>query len=180
MPGKTARVQYSGPRRLTSRVCHQLSGSVAASGPTGPNRPTLLTSRSTGPIASSAAATMLSTCWRSVTSHRMASACPPRPSISPATPVTSSSERAQTATAAPASPRARAMARPIPRPAPVTSATCPSRRTAGRSFHRAAETLLSPRLSPGPAQRTRHVAGMSSAGLLRIARRPFRAGGSWL
>jgi len=29
VPGKTARVQYSGPRRLTSRVCHQLSGSVA-------------------------------------------------------------------------------------------------------------------------------------------------------
>jgi hypothetical protein len=62
--------------------------------------------------ASSAAAAMPATCWRSVTSHRMASQRPPRAAISPAAPVTSSSERAQTATAAPASPRARAMARP--------------------------------------------------------------------
>jgi len=62
----------------------------------------------------------------------MARAGSPRPAISPATRVTSSSERAQTATAAPAWLKARAMARPTPRLAPVTRATCPSRRTSGR------------------------------------------------
>ena len=108
-------------------VRHHSSGSVATNGPICPCTPALLTSRSTGPISRSTWATMRSTSRRSVTSARIASAWPgPAGSCFAVTEI-SSSDRAQTATDAPASLSAKAMALPIPRPAPVTRATCPVR-----------------------------------------------------
>src|SRR5262245_36150299 len=135
IPGNSARVQSSGPRRLTSTHRHQSSGSVSASGPTGPPMPALLTSRSIGPSRLSTSATAASTAARSVTSAGHATARPPDRVTCPTVSANWSMERASTATAAPASARAVAMARPIPRPPPVTKATWPDRSLMDPSRH---------------------------------------------
>src|SRR5262249_22119190 len=71
--------------------------------------------------ASSAPATPRSTEWRSVTSISSANPRPPARSHSRATPSISLRVRAATATKAPSRANRTAIARPIPRPPPVTS-----------------------------------------------------------
>ena len=65
------------------------------------------------------------TCCASATSILTARAVPPAAAISPASAVSFFSFRAATATFAPASTSARAVSRPMPCDAPVTSATLP-------------------------------------------------------
>ena len=80
---------------------------------------------STGPSVASTSRTARSISRLCVTSSLKPSARLPPRRISPAVSSTCSFERAQQATAAPAAPSASAMARPIPRLAPVTRATRP-------------------------------------------------------
>ena len=63
----------------------------------------------------------------SVTSAATASAWPPAARIASATSASCAAERETSATLAPSAAKRSAIARPNPRPAPVTSATCPSR-----------------------------------------------------
>jgi hypothetical protein len=87
----------------------------------------LFTRMSRRPKRFTPALTIAATPASSVTSVRCATARPPRASISAATPSASAREaRAFTITAAPASASASAIARPMLRPPPVTSATRPS------------------------------------------------------
>src|SRR5689334_15182944 len=88
--------------------------------------PAFAASRSIGPSSLSAWMTMCSTEARSVTSTSIGT-----PWISRATCSTCARVRAATATCAPAEASSRAIPAPIPRPPPVTRATCPSRRSAG-------------------------------------------------
>src|SRR5712692_6523051 len=69
-----------------------------------------------------------STAWRPRTSAGVASARPPAFTISSAVTRISAAVRATQPTAAPWPPYASAIALPIPRPAPVTTATFPSSR----------------------------------------------------
>ena len=85
--------------------------------------PALLTRIPTGPSAPATCRTASSTSARSPTSQVTASAFRPRTRISAATASSSAPVRALTATCAPSRARASAIARPMPRPPPVTSAT---------------------------------------------------------
>src|SRR2546425_10413074 len=87
--------------------------------------PALFTRISGSPSAFRTRATIASTCWRSPTSQRTASARRPVVRIASTTSDSSLSDRAATATSAPAAARDSATARPIPRPPPVTNATRP-------------------------------------------------------
>ncbi len=126
IPGSTARIAISGPMTFTSIARRHSSTSISHVGPTGPKAPALFTRMSIRPNAPRAA----STTWRiessSVTSAAIASARPPRSWTSAAVSSTSADVRAVTTTEAPASLNASAIARPIPRPPPVTIAIRPS------------------------------------------------------
>src|SRR4051812_46907977 len=126
MSGITALQQRWTPRTFTSSTRHHSFGSSSQVGPSGPPMPALATRRSIGPSSLSAWMAIASTEARSLTST--SSGTPP---ISRATCSTCARVRAATATRAPASASSRAIPAPIPRPPPVTSATCPSRRSAG-------------------------------------------------
>src|SRR5215831_10443024 len=126
IPGATARAQRNMEVRLvTSTSSH--SSSVTSTDALSSVTPALLTRMSMGPSARSASVTAARIPSALVTSSGMARARPPAASISAAANAIWSLPRAAQATAAPASPRARAMARPSPRLAPVTSAVRPSR-----------------------------------------------------
>ena len=86
----------------------------------------LLTRQSIRPKVSTAACISASTCSGSRTSVGSASAVPPEPSISAAVSASGSARRPATTTAAPSRENSSAMARPMPLPPPVTTATCPS------------------------------------------------------
>ena len=89
--------------------------------------PALLTTMSTGPSASSIAATPARAEPASATSM-----CTAMPSISPATERALASFRSATATCAPSAASRRAVAAPIPDAPPVTSAIRPSSRMAAQ------------------------------------------------
>src|SRR5262245_24818912 len=127
MRGRTACEQTNAPRTLISTQRHHSSASTSQSGPTGPGVPALLTSRVTGPRSRSVRSTTARTSVLWVTSAAKGIARPPARWIVEAAVLISASVRATSATAAPASASVLAMARPIPRPAPETMATCPSR-----------------------------------------------------
>src|SRR5215472_12282833 len=126
IPGSTARAHSTGPRTFTSITCHHSPGSLSTKGPILPSCPALLTSTSTGPSAASILSIARRTPDVSVTSTANACASPDF-LISAAVSSISDWVRARAATLAPACARASATARPIPRPAPVTTATRPSR-----------------------------------------------------
>ena len=86
----------------------------------------LLTRQSTRPNRSTAAATIASTWSGSRTSVGCAAARPPAASISATVSSSGSGRRPATTTDAPSRANSWAMARPIPLPPPVTSATRPS------------------------------------------------------
>ena len=104
--------------------------------------PALLTSTSTRPMRSIAALVSLVTLSGSVTSTGTGHACTPSARNSVATPSISFSLRAATTTAAPAAPSARAIAAPMPRPPPVTTAVFPS--SVSRVFMRLASPCRHP------------------------------------
>src|SRR5258706_8005678 len=90
-------------------------------------QPALLIKKSIAPHSFSVCLTSRSSSSSRVTSVGRTSASPSRPRISSATARSSASLRAASATRAPAWLSARAIARPMPRPAPVTMATFPDR-----------------------------------------------------
>src|SRR5437764_2722549 len=126
IPGNTACAHSIGPRTLTSSTRHHSAGSLPTNGPRRPSCPALLTSTSTGPRAASIFSVVRGTQDASVTSTANARASPDL-LISAAVVSISDCVRARTATFAPDCARANATARPIPRPAPVTTATRPSK-----------------------------------------------------
>jgi hypothetical protein len=129
----TARLQCQTPSRfvaMTSR--HSVSGRSNAA-PLTPT-PALFTSTSIGPNSALTVSTARSTSSGSVTSSPTPYERMPRSASSAAAARAESSDRLVTATAAPASPRACAIARPSPLLPPVTSATVPSREKAARAF----------------------------------------------
>src|SRR5436309_9587604 len=126
MRGATARVQCRTVFRLARTRASQpfslVSRKAARNVP-----PTLLTSTSTPPKRSTAAATARSTASPSRTSVGSATACPPAPSISAAVACAVAASRSRTATRAPNAARPRAIPLPMPAPAPVTTAARPAR-----------------------------------------------------
>ena len=129
----TACVQRSAPRTLTSSVRHQSSGDDSQHGPMGPAIAALLTSRSIAPISARTRSTAIVTARASVTSSGHPSATPPALRISETVSLISASERANTATDAPAPANVCAIARPMPRPPPVTTTMCCVTTSAGLS-----------------------------------------------
>src|SRR5688572_2988605 len=117
---RQAREQYQAPSRITEVISRQRRASIDSIGSTA-RRAAQLTRISSFPKCLMACSTIRRTAASSETSARMAS-----PPISAATASTSPLEDlAFTATKAPASASARAIARPMLRPAPVTNATRP-------------------------------------------------------
>src|SRR5579859_4016682 len=123
IPGSTARQHRYAPSTLTSNTRHQSAGSSSQIGSASdePVMPALLTSTSMGPSSRSTRATMRPTESSSATSASTAT-----PPTSFATPSICSRDRAATATFIPAAASSIATLSPIPRPPPVTSATCPA------------------------------------------------------
>src|SRR5437870_2369778 len=126
IPGKTAREQSITPRRLMSKVRHHCSTSVSQNGPMGPGIAALLISKLTQPKVRSISVIALRTAAASVTSVINGRARPPDCSIVRAVSSISEAERARIAVVIPAALSVAAMARPMPRPPPVTTATCPA------------------------------------------------------
>ena len=114
--------------------------------------PALLTRMSTGPSSRSAVATIASTSEETDTSVGMATDRRPSARISSATESISERVRAATATSAPDSARVEAIARPIPRPPPVTRATRPLSENSGSR-----SPLIS--FTPGCLCATAHLPG---------------------
>ena len=129
--GRTARVTRKTPVRLTRRHSSQRASGVSWVGASHMT-PALATSTSMPPSWSTAVATAVSTDASLVTSHVTGTATPPSDVMASATEwmvpgnFPSVTDRAATATDAPARARATAMARPMPRLAPATKATLPS------------------------------------------------------
>ena len=117
MPSSTARVTRIGPFKLIARTLSQVSSALFTNG-SALSQPALLTRMSVGPRRRSASAIAAATAPASVTSMRR----PMPPTASPASRAVRSST-SSAATFAPSAARRSAIARPMPRPAPVTSAT---------------------------------------------------------
>jgi hypothetical protein len=92
--------------------------------------PALFTNTSSRPCALTAAAIRLSTSAESETSARTAVACPPASAMAATVPAAALASMSPTTAVAPSVASRVAMARPIPAPAPVTTATIPSKRRA--------------------------------------------------
>ena len=133
MPGITARMRRNGPVTFVRRCRSHISRSVRLSGADSAI-PALFTRTSIGPSVALTAATASVTASASPTSRMTAIVCPPLARSARATSSTSVRVRAATATAKPAWTNAPAISRPMPRPPPVTNATClmGSRRRTGR------------------------------------------------
>ena len=119
-----ARVATNAPRRFASRTASQ-SSSLSRKRTLSRVTPALLTRMSTAPKASSTSVTSAATEATSATSQAKPRARSAGPS-SDATSCARARSRPTTATRAPPSARAPAIARPIPRVLPVTSATRPA------------------------------------------------------
>lgn len=129
MDGATARAQRNMEVRFVARMPSH-SPSVISTARRCSTMPALFTRTSMGPSASSTARTVAAISSLPVTSRRQARAALPAWRMRAAVASAWSTVRAAQATAAPASPSATAIARPIPRLAPVTSVTRPA---SGRS-----------------------------------------------
>src|SRR5256885_8366482 len=174
MPLSARRVARKAPERLVASTCSHSSSSSCIERPSA-RTPALFTSTSTGPKRCSSSAKSSLTASGSATSPRTDSAWPPAASISETTPAApSSSVRKFTPTGQPSAASMRAIAAPIPREAPVTSAL-PSRAIADPPFHQ--------RAAPGEAGAERahqhtHARLEAAVGLgLRERDRDRRRGG---
>ena len=124
--GIAARQQLKVPRILVSTSRHQASGSTVQIGPIAANDAALFARRPTGPRSPSIASNVFVTESRSTTSTSKARAVPPSAPMALAVAWTSGPVRASKATFAPSLACASAISRPIPRPAPVTTAILPA------------------------------------------------------
>src|SRR5438270_5293325 len=124
MIGTTARMQKKAPVALTRSIASHMS-SVVSDSLALPAMPALLTRISGSPRSFLTRMSMASTWLCSATSHRPAAARRPMARRAPAVSSSTSAFRPETATSAPACASETAMARPIPRPPPVMSATRP-------------------------------------------------------
>src|SRR5213078_3190799 len=137
-----ARVRRNAPRRLTSMTWSQSSSFMRTRRPSRMT-PALLTRMSTRPNRCLAASTNRSASSRITASATTPRTAPPCASSSFAERWSRSASRPETTTAAPSSASNAAIARPMPRPPPVTIATRPSR---------APFVIGSPRLRLSPAR----------------------------
>src|SRR5215472_2427903 len=103
------------------------SGGKSCNGPMGPAMPALLIRMSNRPRVDSTRAAACCTWCKTVTSQGMTSVFPPLSEIESAVRSRVDWVRPQRATVAPRAANWRATAAPMPRPAPVTTATCPAR-----------------------------------------------------
>ena len=121
-----ARHSRYGPRRLTAIIASQSSGSVSSSAfEWSPASTALLTSRSSEPVRSTAAATSASQAAGSETSASTCTALPPAARITSSVgspPVIGSRRMSAASTSNPSAARRIAIARPMPDAAPVTMA----------------------------------------------------------
>ena len=117
--GSAARVTLTGPNRVVSICERNASGVISSKNPAW-KLPALLTSTSSRPNRSTAAATAAFAAAGSVTSRATAR----RSSCSPSASAMLSARRAVATTACPAASAALARSTPRPRPAPVMSHTC--------------------------------------------------------
>jgi hypothetical protein len=124
--GRTALVSRNTPTRLICRAAIQSSGSRRQVGSRGQTTAALLTRMSTGPSSETTRRQTRAATSGAPTSARISSARPPTAPTSPAASASWGEERATSATSAPSLASAAAAARPMPRPAPVTTATRPS------------------------------------------------------
>src|ERR1700676_2917471 len=108
--------------KLVSRTRSQSSSDFSCAGPKTP-MPALFTRMVIGPRADSVLATRLATSAGRVTSATCKNTRPPRPASWALASFRALESRPQIATAAPSDAKRTAMARPIPRLPPVTSAT---------------------------------------------------------
>ena len=125
MCGSAAFDNRYGAVRLSSSVSSQKASLNSASGRGSAllPMPALLTRTSIGPNTDAARSRSVVESARSVRSQASAADSPPAAAISETTASSSSVERATTTTGEPLAAIAIALARPIPRPAPVTRAT---------------------------------------------------------
>src|SRR5919106_3013741 len=126
MSGTTARARLIGANTLIANADCSSPGSVLSVGPTGQTTAALLIRMSTPPSSPTTAAIACGTWSGSPRSAGATFATRPRARTSSAVSSSSSCERASSETFAPAWARASAVARPMPLPAPVTSAWVPS------------------------------------------------------
>src|SRR5450759_3175329 len=118
------------PLRLTAIIASQSSSRTSNASWFAPS-PALLTRMSIRPWAATAESTAARMPGTSVTSSCSASTRPPSGAVQE---TSTSGSRTPTRTSAPLAASALATSRPIPRPAPVTRATCPVRSKSGLSM----------------------------------------------
>src|SRR5437899_6353400 len=116
-------MQFQTPLRLIELTRSNSSPLASAVSAIGLCTPALLNAASSLPKVDTVCTTMAATWLSSLTSQRIASALCPTATISLAAACTDSSLLSASTTEAPASANAFAVARPMPEPAPVTSAT---------------------------------------------------------
>ena len=124
--GTAARMAWTYPLRLTSKVLSHWLSPASRRGPKWGLVAALFTSTSIPPKASCARAISAWTSASRPVWQATASASPPAARIFSATDSTPSSLRLASTTRAPAAPNASAIASPIPREAPVTTTTRPA------------------------------------------------------
>ena len=120
-------MQAHTPRRLIALTRSKISAGSSAASLGGTWMPALLNAMSSRPNVSTAAFTMAATLSSSETSHGTPSTWWPAALSSSAAARRVVSLMSARTTAAPASAKARAVARPMPELAPVTRATCPAK-----------------------------------------------------
>ena len=141
------------PVRLTSSSCRQAAGATFSARAMWSTIAALATTAPIGPSSPAARPWAAAEAAASVTSHVSASARPPTCSIARAVASTSRS-RSQAATAHPSLASRSAMARPIPRAAPVTSAQ-PRSVTRAPPWRARSAPSGGPGCPPGPCTSTR-------------------------
>ncbi len=135
MSGTTAWRQWNVPVRLTAIIRSQASALISRKS-SNPSMPALVTMIPTGPNAVRTSSSVASMAARSLTSTAAPSALPPSAATSSATAPAASPLMSSTATLFPGRARWWQMARPMPEPPPVTTATrltCDSRLPCRRS-----------------------------------------------
>jgi hypothetical protein len=122
IPGMNARNVRNTPSRSVATVSRQSASVISCSGCVGPATPALATTARTGPSASAPAA-MFATDASSRTSQASGTAVPPAFPAASTVSARLAGSRALAATVNPPAARATVIARPMPRLAPVTTAT---------------------------------------------------------
>jgi hypothetical protein len=129
------------PRALTAKTCSQTSSGVSGAVVVEPVPAALTSTSRRGPSSSGRRSNSAVTASSSATSTGAAAATPPAARIAAAVAATGSSRRPAARIAAPSAANKRAIACPMPDPAPVTSAVMPASRLPTRA---ASVSILAP------------------------------------